>query len=619
MTGLVGDHLWQSTIVAIGVALVTFMLRNNRAQVRYALWLAASLKFVVPFAMLVALGSQIGWRSSTEIRRREVAFVIDAVGQPFSRAPLRIIEAPVSPRPPSSGMLPAALPVLAAVVWGLGAAFLLSLWTVRWRRITAIVRRATVVGDGRVYDALRELEGPGHPRPRVYARGLEIVSADTSLEPGVFGIRHPVLLWPRTLEAHLSDSQIEAILAHELAHVRRRDNLAALGHMVVQAVFWFHPLVWWIGSRLVDERERACDDEVLRSGSDREVYAESVLKTCRFHVQSPLVCVSGVTGSDLKKRIESIMRGHGGVDLSAWKKLLLGTAAIATIAIPIVIGGLHAPRVRAQVPSIDELPAFEVASVKPNTSGEMRAGMMNQPGGRLTVTNNTVQNIIRNAYQLQDLQIVGGPDWLASERFDIVAKAPLDVPPRPIGTVGPMQLMLRRLLAERFQLGVHRETRELPIFALVVARSDGRLGAGLQQAAVDCAAVAAARGRGAPLPPPPGPGDKIQCGMRFLPGHVSGGGFSMTQFAGSLSPLVQRMVIDRTKLPGSFDIELTWTPDNMGRGATPPPGAPPFPPIDPSGPSIFTALQEQLGLKLDAERGPVEVLVIDRVERPTPD
>src|SRR6202040_2187662 len=141
----------------------------------------------------------------------------------------------------------------------------------------------------------------------------------------------------------LSPSEMNAILAHELCHVRRRDNLLALIHMIVQAIFWFHPLVWWIGARLVDERERAGDAEVVRLGSDPQVYAESILKTCQFYVESPLVCVSGVTGSGLKQRIEAIMRGHGGQQLNIWRKLLLATFGVMAVALPISTGALNAP------------------------------------------------------------------------------------------------------------------------------------------------------------------------------------------------------------------------------------------------------------------------------------
>jgi len=283
-----------------------------------------------------------------------------------------------------------------------------------------------------------------------------------------------------------------------------------------------------------------------------------------------------------------------------------------------VIAQTPPPSPQSQAPSADT-PAFEVASVKPNKSGDGRVMIGMQPGGRFTATNVPLRMLIRNAYQLQDAQLVGGPDWIASDRFDIMAKAEGDPPPTPPGTAGPIQLMLRTLLADRFKLVVHNETRELPIYALVLARSDGRLGPQLRPAAVDCAAMAAARGRGGPPPALPQPGERPTCGMRIGPGQMAGGGFPLSQFATTLSQFVQRGVVDRTGLTGNFDLDLTWTPDFQGRGGPPPPGAPDLPPIDPNGPSIFTAVQEQLGLKLDSQKGPVDVLVIDRVEQPTPD
>ena len=141
----------------------------------------------------------------------------------------------------------------------------------------------------------------------------------------------------------LDDAQVHAVLAHELAHARRRDNLTAAMHMFVEAVFWFHPLVWWIGARLVDERERACDEEVVRLGNDPDVYAESILKTCHFFVESPLTCVPGVTGSNLKKRIERIMSHRPGARLSRWAKAFSDRAAVVTVAAPVAIGALTTP------------------------------------------------------------------------------------------------------------------------------------------------------------------------------------------------------------------------------------------------------------------------------------
>jgi TonB family protein len=173
-------------------------------------------------------------------------------------------------------------------------------------------------------------------------------SSQTSLEPGIFGIRRPLLLWPAGLSQRLQDAHMEAILAHEVQHVRRRDNLAAAMHMVVEAIFWFHPLVWWLGARLIEERERACDEEVLRLGNQPEIYAESILKTCEFCVASPVACVSGVTGADLKQRMVRIMTQHSVDKLGLLKKLLLVAIGTGAVAGPIVAGLIKVPVATAQ-------------------------------------------------------------------------------------------------------------------------------------------------------------------------------------------------------------------------------------------------------------------------------
>jgi uncharacterized protein (TIGR03435 family) len=238
-------------------------------------------------------------------------------------------------------------------------------------------------------------------------------------------------------------------------------------------------------------------------------------------------------------------------------------------------------------------PQFEVASIKPNKSGDGRVMMSVQPGGRFTATNVTLRMMIRNAYQLQEFQITGGPSWIADERFDIAAKAEagdtMGDPFRAEQTGQPSrgQLMIRALLAERFKLVVHNEEKEMPIYALVPPPDPGRGG------------------------PPP------QCGIRIGPGNMAVGGSPMSQVATSLSMFAGRIVVDKTGLSGSYDFTLTWTPDQMPGAGQRPPGAPEPPPIDPNGASLFTAVQEQLGLKLDSQRGPVAMLVIDRAERPT--
>ena len=275
-------------------------------------------------------------------------------------------------------------------------------------------------------------------------------------------------------------------------------------------------------------------------------------------------------------------------------------------------------------------PKFEVASVRPNTSNDGKIMLGIQPGGRFNAVNVPLWDLIRQAYGLQRSQLVGAPDWVETARYDVVAKAEGDIPRAgPGGPIGPLNFMLQDLLEDRFKLTAHREKRDMPIYALTLARADKKLGQGLRASSVDCEAFRGRRagGPGGPAEPggPGGPGrgvapalgERPTCGMMIGPGQVTAGGMPIRQLAQMLSQLTQRIVEDRTGLAGNFDIDLTFTPERMPQGA-PPPGVQ-LPPIDPNGPSVFTAVQEQLGLKLESERGPVEVLVIDHVERPTPD
>jgi bla regulator protein BlaR1 len=621
---LVADHLWQSTIFAAIAALLAFMLRRERAEVRYRLWLAASLKFLVPFALLVALGSHISWPWSVAAPSRTVAF-IQTISQPYAQTPLDLAAA-TSPKVAHRAVA-VVLPVVLMIAWMLGAGACLLVSLMQWRRIRAVCRHSLQVESGREHDSLRRLE-----HARGMTRSIPLLVSSSALEPGAFGIVRPVLLWPAAIGRYLDDAQVDAIVAHELCHIRRRDNLTASIHMLIQAIFWFYPLVWWIGARLMDEREQACDGEVIALGSAPHVYAQSILKTCEFCVESPTFCAAGVTGADLKKRIVHIMRGEVGRKLTFWRRCALGAAATAAIVLPIGIGILSGSLVRAQAADSERV-SFEVASVKPNKSGERRVMIQGQPGGRFVATNVTVRQLIQTAYRLQEFQLVGAPAWIDDDHFDIVAKAAGDLPaPEALGrgASGPMQmqLMLQSLLAERFKLAVHQDARVVSIYALVLAQSDGRLGPQVRRSEVDCQAFAiAARLPGGspppPPPPPPQPGERPTCGLFGGLGRFAAGGTSMAQLATTLSQQVRRIVVDRTGLTGRFDFDLQWTPEQLPPRA---PGTPADQPlringadIDPNGPSIFTAMQEQLGLKLDSTNGSVDVLVIDGVEQPTPD
>jgi uncharacterized protein (TIGR03435 family) len=284
----------------------------------------------------------------------------------------------------------------------------------------------------------------------------------------------------------------------------------------------------------------------------------------------------------------------------------------------IAIAGASSSWVRAQAPAPQ--PQFEVASVKPNKSGggPMRIGF--QPGGRFTATNIPVRDLISIAYgqpqPLPSFQIIGGPGWVASDRFDIVAKAEGDIQPDAAGPPTQMFLMVRGLLADRFKFVAHEETRDQPVYVLRLDRSDGKLGPQLRPSTVDCAAMRGAM-RGGPPPGPPPQGQAPMCGAMFGPGRMMSGGTPIDMLANGLARLVSRVVINQTGLTGNYESTLEFTPD---QSQLPPGGLPPgvpAPPVD--GPSLFTALKEQLGLKLESDHAPVRVLVIDSIEQPMPD
>jgi bla regulator protein blaR1 len=258
--------------------------------------------------------------------------------------------------------------------------------------------------------------------------------------------------------------------------------------------------------------------------------------------------------------------------------------------------------------------SFEAASIKPTASSDGNSFIRRMPGGRFDAHNVATRFLITFSYQVQPFQIVGDPSWVGNDRFDLIAKMEGDPPPAAPGSgVDSMMLAVRSLLADRFKLVMHKETRELDIYALVMAKPGGKPGPALKPSATDCAAEAKKMGRGGSAP---GPNDPVTCGSRQNFGRIKFGGMPLSVFATNISGQLGRTVIDRTGLTGNWDFELTFAPERP-LGALPPGVEPP--PVDPNAPTIFTAVQEQLGLKLDSTKGPVEVWVVDSIERPTPD
>jgi bla regulator protein blaR1 len=592
------NHLWQSTLCVAVAWLLSLALKKNRAAVRYWLWFAASLKFLLPFSLLVEIGSRFGWRTSEFAAEPtgslQWSTMITDVGRPFvASSPVARAATATAPHSVLS------IATVLVAVWIGGFVVTVSFLARNWMRARAIERRGTRLN---------------------LALPIPAVSASTLIEPGVFGIFRPVLLLPEGISSRLSPAQFSAILTHEMCHVQRRDNLLAAIHMAVEAIFWFYPPVWWIGARMVEERERACDEEVLLSGSEPELYAQGIVNVCKFYTESPLACASGISGSDLKDRVVRIMTHSVADRLSVGRKFLLGSAAVIALAGPLIAGAVNAPH-RAQSQSADgasgtTLPSFEVASIKPNRSGAPNRFFRFADPSRMTITNIPAKDLIGFAYHVQPFQISGGPGWINSQGYDIQAKVDDSVVARlqklpPEERMDQFRLMLRALLVDRFKLKLDYQTKQLPIYALVVAKGGPKLTpTTLPPAAPTADAKVQSQPRG-PM-------------MMMSPGRLTARDVPISSFAevlGRQPELGGRLVVDQTGLKGKYDFTLQFAPETgmliPGTNDRPPMPANAPPPPDANAPSIFTAIQEQLGLKLEPAKGPVQTLVIESIEVPS--
>lgn len=251
---------------------------------------------------------------------------------------------------------------------------------------------------------------------------------------------------------------------------------------------------------------------------------------------------------------------------------------------------LLSPQLRAQDSPKGPPKEFDVASIKPAEPGTRGVRLQMTPGGGFNAKNVTAKFLIQQAYGVRDFQISGGPSWITSEHYDINAKAE--------GATSTEQLrpLIQALLADRFHLTIHRDTKELPMYALVAGKNGPKL-------------------KESSAAPAPGPGREQM--MRMGRGLIDGQGMSMTVFAAQLAQQLGRSVTDKTGLTGNYDIKLEWTPDESQSPFPRDPAAEAAHPIDTTGPTVFTALQEQLGLKLESQKGAVEMIVIDRIEKAT--
>lgn len=599
-------HLWQSTVFALFVWALALAMRNCPARVRFSLWMAGSIKFLLPFAFLAALGSHLPQTHSRSLMNPKVYTVVQQMGQPIVSMPFQRAEHPMAGHEHTNGRTTY---ICLVGAWILGAFFTLIRLARQGWAAHCLVRKALPIEYGREVNALREIIA----RTRI-SKPIPIVGVPMGVEPAIFGVRRPVLLWPLGLSQSLSDGHIAAIMAHECEHVRRFDNLTALIHSFVEVVFWFNPVVWWIGKNMIEERERACDERVLEIISEPRTYADSILKVCAFCLEAPSPCVAGVSGAELKKRIVRITKNRSSQPVGPGSRLGLITAAICSITLPIGFG-----IVRGQSPpqqtklSSEPSPSiqFDVISIKPTPAANDKT-LFKYSGDETSFVGSPVRMVIETAFGVDENHILGMPTWANTSRYDIEAKVAPDDASRLQKMDGEdRRAMLVPVLVERFHLRYHHEHRERPEYSLVVAKGGPKLAKGESD-------------------PPSGwrpPGnlspEKEHYKVMTVPGRIEADSISMRVLADQLTRLhaLGRSVVDKTGLIGNYNFTLHWTPDvlpfllmkeeGLSAATTSADG------IDAAGSSLFTAIQEQLGLKLVPQKSNDDVIVIDHIDPPT--
>ncbi len=442
--------------------------------------------------------------------------------------------------------------------------------------------------------------------------------------PVTVGLLRPRVILPECWR-EWPPPQLDAVLIHERAHARRRDPLIQWLALLNRALFWFHPLAWWLERRLIALAEEACDAAVLAQGHSPRDYSEYLLDLARAVQRAGMrVNLPGMSmpGSHLPQRIRRMMAGVSAPRVTPARMACAAIACAvcsATFAAGTLRRAASGPLLLAQTAAA---PKFEVASIKPckdedpGGRGQRKGG--SQSPGRLSVNCQSVAVLIQEAYVFlangrspdwKHVPVTGGPAWIDSDRYTIDARS--DGQATRAMMQGPM---MQTLLEDRFKLKTHRETREMPVYLLTVARGGPKLQPSQQ-------------GSCTPLdfehpPPPPEPGQPFPrvCGGAQLTNHgLDMYGTTMAEFCRPfLSDRLDRDVVDRTGIAGRFNIHLDLSGADLGHSAAPVDPAAPVSPADPS--SIFAAIKsavQKVGLKLEPAKGFGEFLVIDHVEKPS--
>jgi bla regulator protein blaR1 len=515
---------------------------------------------------------------------------------------------------------------LIPLIWFAGAATLLTRFAVNLRGLYRLRKASDAVRDAGLVENVAR-----------FGRRVRLRRNDAIGAPVTWGIVRPIILVPAGFE-DLPAASRDAVMHHELAHIQAHDFLMRGLAEIARALIWFQPLVWMVWRQLREEQELACDDCVLAAGGKPSAYAKLLLDWDARRGMDFLIAVGIAHQSCLKRRLHALLDTDlrrdtvAGAGVAGALFLALAAALpLAAISFTQAVPDQPAPAQTAQTPVKGPAPQptaqpaarprFDVVSIKPCKPGDTKGvpvyGGDSSPGrlstgcGILAATDHT--GMIQAAYNryaggnlnsFRMIPIEGGPDWIHSERFEIDAKS--DGHPSLMMMLGPM---MQTILEDRFKLKIHRETRQGPVYELTLGKGSPKLKP-LQEGSCIPPVV------GGPVPPLAP--DQRRCRNMVNPRGVGMEGGTLSMLAGLLGMVLDRPVIDKTGITSNFEIQLKFSPDDFAapQPATAEPGASAAVRA-PEGPGISQAIQEQLGLRLVPAKGPVDVLVIDHIERPT--
>ena len=538
--------LWQGIVIALVYAAARGTLRESRStQARYVVACAALALLltapVVTFRVLAPPPSAAAYPYTGRVPVTSSAAV--AVRDSVSDA--RVMTA----QSRRDAMLP-----MFVLFWFTGTMVFWVRLTGGWlaaARLRQVFTRPAPIEWQQTLDRIRERLGISRP-VRLLVSALVRV-------PMAVGWIRPIVLMPVGALAGLPAEHVEMLLAHELAHIRRHDYLVNIFQSVAEALLFYHPAVWWISGHLRTEREVCCDEVAVAVGGDVFAYA-CALASLASRSQTSMNPALAANGGSLPERIGRLLNQP--VRNSRPRS---GAAVAATILLALGTWGLLAQSQSAKH-------EFEAVSIKPNDLGGGTSNS-NSDGGRLDASM-TTKSMIEMAFGIKRFQISGGPGWLDEINYTIAANT-------TSGTIltGPvLEQCMQSMLADRFHLVFHRETKEFPVYALLTAKNGPKL---------------------APHTSPRGQGTSSQSNNGI--NHMTGTDLTMANFSDFLARHLDRPVVDRTSIEGRYDVKMDWSKEGM----------------DSTLPTLFSALQEQLGLRLESTKGPVEMLVVDSVDKPS--